>query len=163
MDHYTSWTSSSSATESLPPFRTTPILSYPNQTTSTPLTETGYKTRDIFTKNQAFLFQDQSYMYTSCPVSVSNQPTRHFPDPTTHGGISNTKYQNLSQFPHPDFNDVENQFSFFCGQASPTVDTASAIGMNWGGDTPTATEPKPNVYGFRYPLCHDAYSVRGLL
>jgi hypothetical protein len=157
MDQYSTW-----ATDPLPPFRTTPMtFEYSTHSTSlsNPLIETGYKSRDLPIKHQS-LFQDQSYMYTRPPVSVSNQSFRHFTDPTSQGGISNSKFQNLSQFPQ-DFNDVENQFSFFCGQAA-AVDTASVMGMNWSVNMPTTPKPKPTICDFRQPLSHDAYSVRRL-
>ena len=160
MDQYSTWSSPSTATDALPPFRTTPMtLEYSTHTTSlsNPLIETGYRSRDLSMKHQS-LFQGQSYMYTRPPVSVSNQPFTHFTDPTSHGGISNSKFQNLSQFPQ-DFNDVENQFSFFCGQAA-AVDTAAVMGMNWSVNMPTTPEPKPTICDFRHPLSHDAYSVR---
>jgi len=164
MDQYSTW-----PTDALPPFRTTPMAfeySTHPPSLSNPLIETGYKSRDLPMKHQS-LFQDQSYMYTRPPVSVSNQqPFRHFADsPTTHsGGISNSKFQNLSQFTQ-DFNDVESQFSFFCGQAAD-VDTASVMGMAWSENMPTTPlpEPKPTTFcDFRHPLSHEAYSVRRLL
>jgi hypothetical protein len=161
MDQYSTW-----ATDALPPFQTTPMpfeYSTHPPSLSNPLIETGYKSRDLPMKHQS-LFRDQSYMYTRPPVSVSNQqPFRQFTDPTTHsGGISNSKFQHLSQFTQ-DFNDVENQFSFFCGQAA-AVDSASVMGMNWSENMPTTPpEPKPTICDFRQPLSHDAYSVRRLL
>jgi len=162
MDQYSTW-----STDALPPFRTTPMtFGYSTHSTSlsNPLIETGYKSQVLLMKHQS-LFQDQSYMYTRPPASVSNQPFRHFTDsPTTHsGGISNSKFQNLSQFTH-DLNDVENQISSFRGQAA-AVDTASVMGVNWSENMPTTPlpEPKPTICDFRYPLSHEAYSVRRLL